>query len=128
MDAYWFPAMAVYPDVESPTVTIADHTIAQGGEAVISLLEAVDDADNMAALAVTTAVSADGSVARAVVRGLDLIVTAVAPGQTVVTVTTDSNGRLATCSFMVTVTGATVAGDVNATAISALPMSPCLSM
>lgn len=113
MDAYWFPAMAVYPDVESPTVTIADHTIAQGGEAVISLLEAVDDADNMAALAVTTAVSADGSVARAVVRGLDLIVTAVAPGQTVVTVTTDSNGRLATCSFMVTVTGATVAGDVN---------------
>ena len=113
MDAYWFPAMAVYPDVESPTVTIADHTIAQGGEAVISLLEAVDDADNMAALAVTTAVSADESVARAVVRGLDLIVTAVAPGQTVVTVTTDSNGRLATCSFMVTVTGATVAGDVN---------------
>ena len=113
MDAYWFPAMAVYPDVESPTVTIADHTIAQGGEAVISLLEAVDDADNMASLAVTTAVSADESVARAVVRGLDLIVTAVAPGQTVVTVTTDSNGRLATCSFMVTVTAATVAGDVN---------------
>lgn len=113
MDAYWFPAMAVYPDVELPTVTIADHTIAQGGEAVISLLEAVDDADNMAALAVTTAVSADESVARAVVRGLDLIVAAVAPGQTVVTVTTDSNGRLATCSFMVTVTGATVAGDVN---------------
>lgn len=113
MDAYWFPAMAVYPDVELPTVTIADHTIAQGGEAVISLLEAVDDADNMASLAVTTAVSADGSVARAVVRGLDLIVTAVAPDQTVVTVTTDSNGRMATCSFMVTVTGATVAGDVN---------------
>lgn len=113
MDAYWFPAMAVYPDVESPTVTIADHTIAQGGEAVISLLEAVDDADNMAALAVTTVVSADESVVRAVVRGLDLIVTAVAPGQTVVTVTTDSNGRMATCSFMVTVTGATVAGDVN---------------
>lgn len=113
MDAYWFPAMAVYPDVELPTVTIADHTIAQGGEAVISLLEAVDDADNMAALAVTTAVSADESVARAVVRGLDLIVAAVAPGQTGVTVTTDSNGRMATCSFMVTVTGATVAGDVN---------------
>ena len=113
MDAYWFPAMAVYPDVELPTVTIADHTIAQGGEAVISLLEAVDDADNMASLAVTTAVSADESVARAVVRGLDLIVTAVAPGQTVVTVTTDSNGCLATCSFMVTVTAATVAGDVN---------------
>lgn len=113
MDAYWFPAMAVYPDVELPTVTIADHTIAQGGEAVISLLEAVDDADNMASLAVTTAVSADESVARAVVRGLDLIVTAVDPGQTVVTVTTDSNGRMATCSFMVTVTGATVAGDVN---------------
>ena len=67
----------------------------------------------MAALAVTTAVSADESVARAVVRGLDLIVTAVAPGQTVVTVTTDSNGRMATCSFMATVTAATVAGDVN---------------
>lgn len=112
-DAYWFPAMAVYPDVEVPTVTIGNMCLAQGDETAISLLDAVNDADNMAALAVTTAVSADETVARVDVRGLNLIVTALAPGQTTVGVTTDSNGRMATCSFTVTVVAATLPGDVN---------------
>ena len=112
-DAYWFPAMAVYPDVASPTVVIADRKLTQGETDVVGLLHAVNDDDNMSALAVTTAVSGDESVARAWVSGLDLMIEAVAPGTATVTVNTDSNGKLATASFVVTVTMASIPGDVD---------------
>ena len=112
-DAYWFPAMAVYPDVSSPVVTIADRQLAQGKTEVVSLLEAVVDADNMASRAVTTAQSADPQIARVWVSGTDLHIEAVLPGRMTVDVTTDSNGKLASTSFTVTVTKASMKGDVN---------------
>ena len=112
-DAYWFPALAVYPDVCEPEVSVSDMTIKRGDEKVISLLEAVSDADNMSALAVTTAVSEDPSVARVWVSGLELHVAAVQQGRTHVRLTADSNGKLATATFAVTVTGAPMRGDVN---------------
>ena len=67
----------------------------------------------MAALAVTTAVSDNESVARAWVSGTDLMVEAVAQGRTTINVTTDSNGKLATTSFVVTVTRTSTPGDLN---------------
>ena len=112
-DAYWFTSMAVYPDVSSPSVVITNQEVKRGAQAVVSLLHAVNDDDNMAALAVSTARSADESIARASVRGLQLLIDAVAPGQTTVTVTSDSNGRLASCTFAVTVLPASMRGDVN---------------
>ena len=112
-DAYWFPAMAVYPDVCAPTVAIADRQLRQGQVDVIDLLHAVSDEDNMAALAVTTAVSDNESVARAWVSGTDLMLEAVAQGRTTINVTTDSNGKLATTSFVVTVTRTSTPGDLN---------------
>lgn len=112
-DAYWFPAMAVYPDVCAPTVAITDRQLRQGQVDVIDLLHAVSDEDNMAALAVTTAVSDNESVARAWVSGTDLMVEAVAQGRTTINVTTDSNGKLATTSFVVTVTRTSTPGDLN---------------
>ena len=112
-DAYWFPAMAVYPDVCDPELDLADVTVTAGQEVTISLLDAVSDADNMASLAVTVAQETDASIARASVSGLDLCITAVAPGRTTVTVTTDSNGRLVTASFVVTVVRGSTPGDVN---------------
>ena len=112
-DAYWFPALAVYPDVCEPEVSVSDMTVKRGDEKVISLLEAVSDADNMSALAVTTAVSEDPSVARVWVRGLELHVAAVQQGRTHVRLTADSNGTLATATFTVTVAGAPMRGDVN---------------
>ena len=112
-DAYWFPAMAVYPDVCDPEVTIGDMTLASGEERVISLLEAVKDADNMSALAVTTATSGNEAVAQAWVSGLEMHVKALSRGETVVRVVTDSNGKLAATTFAVTVTGASKPGDVN---------------
>lgn len=112
-DAYWFVAMAVYPDQYAPSVHIDDMTLAAGTMQSVSLLDAVHDADNMAALAVTTASSANDAVALAKVSGLELLVNAVAPGRTTITVTTDSNGKMATSTFTVTVTAVSTPGDVN---------------
>ena len=112
-DAYWFTAMAVYPDLYAPTVNVSDRSLRVGQESTIDLLTAISDADNMSSLAVTTAVSDNASVARAWVSGLELHVEAVAPGQATVTVKTDSNGQLAATSFTVTVTGGSLRGDVN---------------
>lgn len=111
-DAYWFPAMALYPDVSDPTVIIADVQLACGETCAIDLIGAVSDPDNKAALAVTTAQSADPAIAHAWVSGLDLHVEGVSPGQTTVDVTADSNGRTATASFTVVVTRS-LRGDVN---------------
>ena len=112
-DAYWFPSMAVYPDVCAPSVVIADMQLPQGETAAVDLLHAISDADNMAALAVTTASSADPQVARTWVSGTNLCVEALSSGRTTVTVTVDSNGKLATASFVVTVTRTSMPGDVN---------------
>ena len=111
-DAYWFPAMAVYPDVSDPSVTVDHMTLRRGEERVIDLLQAVNDADNMSALAVTTAKSVDESVAKAWVQGQELHVVAKSVGMTTVRITTDSNGRLATTVAVVTVKGSML-GDVN---------------
>ena len=111
-DAYWFPAMAVYPDVSDPMLYIADAQLVQGETCTIDMIGAVSDPDNRSALAVTTATSADPQVARAWVSGVDLHVEALSPGQTTVNVITDSNGRLATASFTVVVNQA-LRGDVN---------------
>ena len=112
-DAYWFPSMAVYPDVCAPSLAIGDRQLHQGATEVIDLIHAVNDPDNMSALAVSTAVSDNDQVARVRVEGTDLNVEAVAPGGAVITVTTDSNGKLVTESFTVTVTAGSIPGDVN---------------
>ena len=113
-DAYWFPAQAVYPDLFAPSVSVNNQTMTIGQEVVIDLLDAVSDADNMAALAVTTACSEDNTIARAWIEGLELHVVALAAGQTAVTVTTDSNGKSAATTFTVTVNDGGTLGDLNA--------------
>ena len=112
-DAYWFPAMSIYPDVCDPVVTINEQMISVDETVTISLLDAVRDDDNMSALAVSKAASADESVVLASVSGLELQLTGVAPGRARVSVTTDSNGKLASTSFTVTVTSSSKPGDVN---------------
>lgn len=112
-DAYWFPALAVYPDLYAPSISVSDLTLSRGTSSEVNLLHAIQDPDNMAALAVTTVQSRDESMVRAHVVGLKLVVEAVAPGRATIDVTTDSNGQLATTSFVVTVTDGSSPGDVN---------------
>ena len=112
-DAYWFPAIALYPDACSPTITIGDMRFKAGQRDSVDLLQAVQDADNMPALAVTTATSANEAVASVKISGLRMVITALSPGTTTITAVTDSNGKFASCDFTVTVTSASVPGDVN---------------
>ena len=112
-DAYWFPAMAVYPDLYAPTVHVEEQMMKVGESKVFSLLDAVKDADNIVSLAVTTAKSNNEGVVRATVSGLELFLTAIGTGRAQVMLTTDSNGRLASTSFTVTVTTDPTMGDVN---------------
>lgn len=112
-DAYWFTAMAVYPDRYAPAIAVDDMSLRAGQETSIDLISAISDADNMSSLAVTTAASDNETVARAWVSGTLLHVEALAPGQATITVKTDSNGQLATSAFTVTVTAGAVRGDVN---------------
>ena len=112
-DAYWFTAMAVYPDLYAPVIAIDDMRLRVGQVGAVNLLAAISDDDNMPALAVTSAFSDNASVARAWVSGLELHVEAVAPGQATIVVKTDSNGKLAASSFTVTVANGSMPGDVN---------------
>ena len=111
-DAYWFPAMAVYPDVSDPSVTVDHMTLHRGEERVVDLIQAVNDADNMSALAVTTAKCVDETIAQAWVQGQELHVVATSVGMTTIRITTDSNGRLASTVAVVTVKGSKP-GDVD---------------
>jgi len=111
-DSYWFPAMAVYPDLYGPEIALGDTTVRRGAEVVVDLLSAVTDADNMSALIVCTASSGDEDVVRVSVSGHELRLVGVSAGQTTVTVNADSNGKQATATITVTVI-ANEAGDVN---------------
>jgi len=110
-DAYWFPAMAVYPDLYGPEIHTGDTTVACGGELDIDLLQAVTDADNMSSLIITSATSADASIVEAVVDGYVLRLTGKTVGQTTVTIEANSNGKTTSRTITVTVTRAK--GDVN---------------
>lgn len=116
---YWFPALPVFPDNEAPVIALADE-LSVGEEPVkVSLLEAVSDADNLSAAIVSTAEVEDTSIATARISGYDLTVSGVKPGDTRLTLTVNSNGRLASKSIAlhVTAVGATARVETNPIAV-----------
>lgn len=116
---YWFPALPVFPDNEAPVIVLADE-LSVGEEPVkVSLLEAVSDADNLSAAIVSTAEVEDTSIATARISGYDLTVSGVKPGDTRLTLTVNSNGRLASKSIAlhVTAVGATARVETDPIAV-----------
>lgn len=111
---YWFPAMLFYPDTQMPVINIDDCNFEVGSGATYNLLATVTDADNQAALIITTAQSADTTVATVEVDGFDLILKGVASGSTTVKVTACSNGKTVTRDVKVKVGSATGVSDVDA--------------
>lgn len=118
---YWFPALPVFPDNEAPVIALADE-LSVGEEPVkVSLLEAVSDADNLSAAIVSTVEVEDTSIATARISGYDLTVSGVKPGDTRLTLTVNSNGRLASKSIALHVTAASATARVETDPVAVWP-------
>lgn len=118
---YWFPALPVFSDNEAPVIALADE-LSVGEEPVkVSLLEVVSDADNLSAAIVSTAEVEDSSIATARISGYDLTVSGVKPGDTWLTLTVNSNGRLASKSIALHVTAASATDRVETDPVTVWP-------
>ena len=118
---YWFPALPVFPDNEAPVIALPDR-LSIGREPVkISLLEAVTDADNLSASIVSAVEVEDSSVATARISGYDLTVGGVSIGDTRLTLTVNSNGRLASKSIALHVTAASATDRVETDPVTVWP-------
>lgn len=118
---YWFPALPVFPDNEAPVIALADE-LSVGEEPVkVSLLEVVSDADNLSAAIVSTVEVEDTSIATARISGYDLTVSGVKPGDTWLTLTVNSNGRLASKSIALHVTAASATDRVETDPVTVWP-------
>lgn len=118
---YWFPALPVFPDNEEPVIAMADE-LSVGDEPVkVSLLEAVSDADNLSAAIVSTAEVEDASIATARISGYDLTVSGVKPGDTWLTLTVNSNGRIASKRVALHVSGTSAIARVETEAVAVWP-------
>lgn len=118
---YWFPALPVFPDNEAPVIALPDR-LSIGREPVkISLLEAVTDADNLSASIVSAVEVEDASIATARISGYDLTVSGVSIGDTSLTLTVNSNGRLASKSIALHVTAASATDRVETDPVTVWP-------
>lgn len=118
---YWFPALPVFSDNEAPVIALADE-LSVGEEPVkVSLLEVVSDADNLSAAIVSTVEVEDTSIATARISGYDLTVSGVKPGDTWLTLTVNSNGRLASKSIALHVTAASATDRVETDPVTVWP-------
>ena len=118
---YWFPALPVFPDNEAPVIALADE-LSVGEEPVkVSLLEVVSDADNLSAAIVSTVEVEDTSIATARISGYDLTISGVKPGDTRLTLTVNSNGRLASKSIALHVTAASATDRVETDPVTVWP-------
>ena len=106
---YWFPSLPVFPDNEAPVVgSIDDLTLPLGGNTVtIDLSQLATDADNFDAAIVKTVKNvSDEAVVEAKMKNGSLLVTPKKQGKATITIQANSNGKLATTSFVVNVTTA----------------------
>lgn len=111
---YWFPAMMFFPDTQLPVINIDDVELAVGSGATYNLLTTVTDADNQAALIVTTATSTDSSVVKATIDGFNLTLEGVASGAATVRVEACSNGKTVSRDIKVKVGSTTGVDNVDA--------------
>ena len=103
---YWYPAMFIFPDNETPIVEdIEDVTIEDENPVEITLADKVtDDDSNNAAIIKSISNVENSSIVKAdIVRG-NLVLTPLNKGNTIVEIAFNSNGKIVTKSVAVSVT------------------------
>ena len=111
---YWFPSMPVFPDNEAPVVTNPAPVQLTAAETV-SLAGIATDADNFDAAIVKSVKSvSDASILKAEMKDGDVVITPLSNGTAVVTISINSNGKLADADIQVSVSGVTGVNEVNA--------------
>lgn len=112
---YWFPSLPVFPDNETPVVTGLSDIYIDGDDVVtVSLRDKVSDADNMAAAIVNSVESvSDETVLKAVMQDGDLVITPLGNGNAVITVKTNSNGKIVYTDVNVSVSNTTGISEIE---------------
>ena len=101
---YWFPAIPVMPDNETPVLTTLSVAL-EGQEVVVPFSELFTDVDNQEARAAVEVSVTDESVAKAVVEGAYVRFIPVAEGTTDANVSINSNGQKIEGTVAVSVSG-----------------------
>ncbi len=120
---YWFPALPVFPDKYSPEISpdFADMKISESTSLPINSL--VADKDNFVAAIIAQVVSVENSsIVSAQIIDDALILTPIAPeGSTAITISFNSNGKIATKTIKVTSTKGSGVENIDRAEISVFP-------
>ncbi|MBQ8721406.1 MAG: DUF5074 domain-containing protein [Paludibacteraceae bacterium] len=102
---YWYPAMFIFPDNEAPVVeNLSDVAIADESPIEITLVDKVKDADsNNASIIKSINKVADESIVKAEIVKGNLLLTPLKKGTTSVELAFNSNGKVTTKAFKVSV-------------------------
>ena len=102
---YWYPAMFIFPDNEAPVVeNLSDVAIADENPIEITLADKVKDADsNNASIIKSINKVADESIVKAEIVKGNLLLTPLKKGTTSVELAFNSNGKVTTKAFKVSV-------------------------
>ena len=102
---YWYPAMFIFPDNEAPVVEhLSDVAIADENPIEITLADKVKDADsNNASIIKSINNVADESIVKAEIVKGNLLLTPLKKGSTSVELAFNSNGKVTTKAFKVSV-------------------------
>lgn len=92
---YWFPALVIPTDDAAPELALKDIDGEEGSSYAYAVADFVHDADNLAVLSTISVEVENPVVAEADCDGLNLNVSLKAEGNTMLTVTVNSNGKVA---------------------------------
>lgn len=126
---YWFPAMVLPTDDAAPELILRDIDGEEGSTYTFAVADFVKDADNLAVLSTVSVEVENPAIAEASCDGLNLIVSLKAEGNTMLTVSVNSNGKIAQKQIAINVGTSSVEG-INADAVKVSPtlVKDCLTV
>ena len=126
---YWFPSLVVPTDDAAPELTLQDIDGEEGTSYSLAVADFVQDADNLAVLSKVSVEVENPAIAEASCDGLNLNVSLKAEGNTMLTVSVNSNGKIAQKQIAIT-SGKSSVDGINADAVKVSPtlVKDCLTV